>query len=105
MTYTYRFIEKDYFRSIIKGNSDFLTNDEIDELLSEHRTWEDVSIEIKETNFRLNTVFIDNITDEIIEFEDISKAAQIYTENILRKLRKNRVKSLLSKDSTSIAIV
>jgi len=91
-----RFRERDYMKAMIKHNSHYITEDQIDELLDENR-WCDLTFKFVPKATGWHTVIIDNDTEEKITFDDLNNVARNYYLQQVKELSVKQVREQIRK--------
>src|SRR5688572_24157702 len=89
-----RFIERDYLRIIMKRDSEFMTDEQIDKILDiADCHWDDLTFKFYENG---TLVIIDNNTDQEIPLKEIRGASyDFYVRKRIQGIRKNLEEKIL----------
>lgn len=83
-----RFIERDYYRKVMLDNSEFMTKNQIENILDNAAAlWDDLTFKFYENG---TLEIIDNNTDESVSIQDLRGAAyDFYVRERMRFIRTN----------------
>lgn len=91
-----RFDERAHMYNIIKNNSQYITDEEINSILDEHQ-YCDITYKFIPTASGFRTLIIDNSTEENITLDNLNSLAMDYYLSEVAKISKERAQKSISK--------
>src|SRR5437879_5322641 len=84
-----RFIERDTVKRQMENNSEYISLDEIESILSERQDWSDYTIKFTSRGTEWDTKVIDNNTDKEVSLDDLNPfAMDFYVKQIIELTKK-----------------
>ncbi|MNW57246.1 hypothetical protein D3C74_350350 [compost metagenome] len=86
----YRFIERDFMFNTIKCSTEFLSDQQINDILDEHE-WCDLTFIFDIRDYGINTIIHDNKTNCDVAYADLNGNAMQFYHNKIMELSKKDV--------------
>lgn len=91
-----RFIERDYVSKMVKSNREYITDEQIERLLSEY-SWSDLTFKFISKKNGFQSIIIDNETESLLTVNELEPPAYDFYIRQVEELSKRLAKTQFNK--------